>query len=235
MTAYRLHSEPGTVAILEKIRRGEIGDPRIFSAVFGFSIGAANHRLDARHWGGPLQDVGVYCVNAARHVFGAEPTEAIAMKSHGADPRFAEVEEMLSATLRFPGGRMASFTVSFGAHDVDSYRVIGTEGEMTVEPGFRFEFAKRLRLVRGTTVTEEAFPDVDNFSGQAAYFSDCILNGERPEPDGAEGLADVAILRAIEAAATTGQAQKIDLPPRPGHPVPGMVREFAKTDRRLLL
>jgi hypothetical protein len=34
MTAYRLHNEPGTVELL--IRSGEIGDPRIFSAVFSF-------------------------------------------------------------------------------------------------------------------------------------------------------------------------------------------------------
>jgi len=234
MTAYRLHSEPGTIAILEKIRRGEIGDPRIFSSVFTFNIAAGNHRLDPHHWGGPLQDIGVYCVNAVRHVFGCEPTEVIAMKSHGSDPRFAEVEEMLSVTLRFPGDRLANFTVSFGSQDVDVYRVVGTEGEIVAEPGFRFQFAKRVRLTRGATVSEETFPDVDEFAGQAAYFSDCILKGERPEPDGAEGLADVAIMRAIEEAAATGQRQRIDLPPRPRHPVPAMARELPRTDRRLV-
>ncbi len=165
MTAYRLHSEPGTVEVIEKVRRGEIGNPRVFSAILGFNIPATNHRLEASHWGGPLQDIGVYCINAARHIFGAEPTEAIAMKSQGDDPRFREVEEMLSVTLRFPGGRLANFIVSFGMHNVDCYRVIGTEGEIAVEPGFGFVLAKRLRLTRGETSAEEAFPDVDNFAG----------------------------------------------------------------------
>jgi hypothetical protein len=36
MTAYRLHNEPGTVAALELIRRGEIGVPRMFASVFSF-------------------------------------------------------------------------------------------------------------------------------------------------------------------------------------------------------
>jgi predicted dehydrogenase len=69
MTAYRLHNEPGTLAVLDHIRNGAIGTPLIFQAIFSFQMASGNHRLRAEHWGGPLQDVGVYCVNAARHVF----------------------------------------------------------------------------------------------------------------------------------------------------------------------
>jgi predicted dehydrogenase len=83
MTAYRLHNEPGTVEVLERIRSGEIGDPRIFAAVFSFVASPHNHRLKAAYWGGPLQDIGVYCLNAARHIFAAEPIEAVAVRSFG--------------------------------------------------------------------------------------------------------------------------------------------------------
>lgn len=75
MTAYRLHSEPGTVEALERIRQGEIGEPRIFNSILSFRIQPENHRLQSSLWGGPLQDLGVYCINAARHLFEAEPTE----------------------------------------------------------------------------------------------------------------------------------------------------------------
>lgn len=67
MTAYRLHTEPGTLAVLDHINRGYIGTPLIFQSIFSFQMAPGNHRLHAEHWGGPLQDVGVYCVNAARH------------------------------------------------------------------------------------------------------------------------------------------------------------------------
>lgn len=83
MTAYRLHSESGTIDVIERVRRGEIGEPRIFTALFSFQSSQDNHRLRAIHWGGPLQDIGVYCLNAARHVFGAEPVEVIAMQTIG--------------------------------------------------------------------------------------------------------------------------------------------------------
>lgn len=57
MTAYRLHNEPGTIAVLEKIRAGAIGRPLFFQSVFGFQAKPGNHRLKAEHWGGPLQDM----------------------------------------------------------------------------------------------------------------------------------------------------------------------------------
>jgi len=237
MTAYRLHNEPGTLEVLDMIRRGDIGDPRFFTSVFSFQAGVGNHRLKPEHWGGPLQDIGVYCLNAARHVFASEPVEAMAMTGDGGgDPRFAEVEETISASLRFPGGRIAHFIASFGGDGLDMYRVVGSSGEIEVRPGFSFETATELRLSRGgKLMVEKTFPQVDQFSGQTAYFSDCILKGIRPEADGEEGLADVRALLAIERAARSATSQLIASPPRPVHPTAAMMRSFPPVTRRLML
>ena len=234
MTAYRLHHEPGTVEVLERIRSGTIGDPRLYTSIFSFQAAPDNHRLRAEHWGGPLQDIGVYCINAARHVFSAEPVEAIAIKCHGDDPRFTEVEETITAILRFPGDRIAQFSASFGVAEIDMYRVIGTEGEITLEPGFRFETATQMRIRQGSEVSKQSFPQIDHFGAQTAYFADCILSGTRPEADGEEGLADVRVLRAIERAAQTGLPQRIESPARTQHPTPDMIRLIPITDRRLV-
>lgn len=236
MTAYRLHNEPGTVELLETIRRGEIGTPRLFSSVFTQQVSATNHRLKAEHWGGPMPDMGVYCLNAARHVFGAEPVEIMAMKASGDDSRFDDVEEAMSATLRFPGGALAVFTASFGTDPVDGFTVAGTEGEIEMRPAFGFKDPTHM-LVRkdGKVVREEHFEHTDHFGGQTEYFSDCIVRGERPESDGEEGLADVAALLAMEDAVRTGQPQTLDLAARPRHPTPDIVRRVPVTDRRLVL
>ncbi len=45
ITAYRLHNEPGTVGVLEKIRKGAIGQLLFFQSVFGFQTEIGNHRL----------------------------------------------------------------------------------------------------------------------------------------------------------------------------------------------
>jgi len=236
MTAYRLHTEPGTIAAMELVRSGAIGEPRMFSSVFSFQSDPRNHRLQAAHWGGPLQDLGVYCINAARHLFASEPVEVMAMTGRGGnDPRFAEIEETFAATLRFPGGRMANFLVSFGADMAEFYTVHGSKGTLEASPGYRFETARRLVLTVDGKSTEQDFPHVDNFSGQTAYFSDCILNRVRPEADGEDGLADVAIMRALEEAARTGRPQPVSLPSRDRHPGADTLRPFPHAKRRLLV
>ena len=236
MTAYRLHHEPGTVAVLEHIRANSIGRPLLFQSIFSFQSPLENHRLKAAAWGGPLQDVGVYCINAARHIFAEEPIEAIAMAHRPAgDPRFGEVDATVAAMLRFPSGGLAQFIASFGAAAVDNYRVVGTSGDLELDPGFRFETATRLRLRRDGNTVETQFPQIDHFGAQVAYFSDCIRTGTPPEADGEEGLADLRVLRAIEKAASTSIPQSISSPARSRHPDPAMVRLVPVTNRRLVL
>lgn len=236
MTAYRLHNEPGTLALIEKIRGGAIGRPLFFQSLFGFQSVLGNHRLRAQHWGGPLQDLGVYCVNAARHVFAEEPVEATAtLHQPGDDPRFAEIEASIAATLRFPSGGIAQFIASFGSAQIDAYRVVGTEGDVELDPGYRFETATRMRLRRDGRIEETPFERVDHFAGQIAYFSDCIASGTPPVADGEEGLADMRVLLAIEQAARTGRPVAIANPARARYAGADLARARPVTEHRLLL
>ncbi len=235
MTAYRLHTHPGTLQVLDLVRSGAIGDPRYFSSCFSFNMGPGNHRLLAEHWGGPLQDIGVYCINAVRQLFADEPTEATAMRSVGTDDRFAEVEEMIAATLRFPKGRIGQFIASFGADESDSYQIFGSTGQIEVKGGYRFDVPMTYRMSANGKITEKSFPLCDHFSAQTAYFSDCITKNTRPEPDGEEGLADMRVMLAIEKAAQTGIPQKISSPPRNSRPIPSMGKQFPPVDHRLML
>jgi predicted dehydrogenase len=236
MTSYRLHNEAGTVAALDAIRDGRIGDPRHFSAHFSFQAALGNHRLNAGHWGGPLQDIGIYCVNAARHVFASEPVEAVAMTTRPADdPRFSEIDEAVAVTLRFPDNRLAQFYCSFGAAAIDTYRVVGTEGVLTMDPGFRFETPTRMVLNTKCGNETIQFLHGDHFGGQIRYFSECIQKGVAPIADGEEGLADLRALLAIEAAAKSGLPQAISTPQRNRHPTEDIVRTVRHTERRLKL
>jgi predicted dehydrogenase len=235
-TAYRLHTDEATLKVAALIRNGAIGDPRHFTCSFSFQIGAGNHRLLAKHWGGALQDIGVYCINAARQVFAAEPVEVAAMDSMGeGDDRFTEVPATVSALLRFAKGRIASFTCSFGADVTDTFTIVGSEGQITLTNAFRFEVPRSFELRKGDKVERHDFPLTDNFSGQTAYFSDCILNKTKPEPDGDEGLADMMIMLAIEEAARSGTSQKLNIPARPAYATMQQMRSFPPVTRRLVL
>jgi predicted dehydrogenase len=205
MIAYRLHFDSATLRTLETVRSGRIGEPRAFGSLFTMQVRDENIRLERELGGGPLYDIGIYCINAARHALGAEPLEVVGASFTGADPRFAEVEESFSAILRFPGDRVATFTCSFGASDISSYRIVGTKGDVHVEPAYEYQEGLTLRTRTNGRTRTQRFEKRDQFAPELLYFSDCILEDREPEPSGLEGLIDVHIIRALYESARTGQ------------------------------
>jgi predicted dehydrogenase len=236
MTAYRLHHDPATLTFYDRIWRGDIGDVRFFSSVFSFNADQGNHRLKAEHWGGPLQDLGVYCINAARHVFQDEPIAVTAVKSQGdQDTRFTEIEETYAVTLTFPRGRIAQFIASFGADQTDVMTVVGTKGALEMSPGYQFQYGYSIKHRIGMDIVETPFDQVDHFGGQVAYFSDCIISKIEPESNGQEGLLDMEIMIAVERAAATGKSVALNLERRDRRPHLENARAIPITQKRLVL
>ncbi|HEY8088340.1 MAG TPA: Gfo/Idh/MocA family oxidoreductase [Polyangiaceae bacterium] len=210
MIAYRLHFERGTLATLERVRAGEIGEPRIFSSVFSHQVEEGGIRTEAAQGGGALLDMGVYCVNAARHLFGSEPTGVVAAQGRGHDVRSREVDEWTSALLEFPGGRIAQLSASQGAADVSEYRIVGTRGDILLDPAYDYTTALEASVTVGERTTTHSFPRRDQFAPELLRFSEAILEGS-PEPSGMEGLCDLRVIDAIRRAARTGR--RVSLPP----------------------
>ncbi|AKI99130.1 putative dehydrogenase [Archangium gephyra] len=209
MTAYRLHFESTNLAAMEAVRKGRIGEPRLFSSSFSFQIDAPNIRVEADKGGGVLWDIGVYCVNAARYLFRAEPEEVFAFKARGKDARFAETEEAVSAVLRFPDDRLASFNVSFGTAATGTYQLVGTKGSLRLENAYDYKGKMTLELeTKGKK--KRTLPARDQIGPEISYFSDCILHGREVEPSGWEGLADVRIIRALYESAETGRPVRLE-------------------------
>jgi predicted dehydrogenase len=115
MIAYRLHFEAANLKAIEVAKSGKLGDPRIFDSAFSQQVVADNIRVTeaVEKGGGPVYDMGVYCINAARYLFQAEPTSVLAFSANNGDKRFKLVEEMTSVMMGFPDERLATFTCSF--------------------------------------------------------------------------------------------------------------------------
>ena len=226
MLAYRLHFEEGTVAALEVVQSGEIGEPKLFDAVFSQQVAPGNHRTKSELWAGPIPDMGPYPINAARQLFRAEPTEVMAWSARSGEARFAEIEETVSVILRFPDEKLATFTLCYGGASVNAYRVVGSKGDIAVEPGFTWGKPLRHRVTVDGKTREKSFPPTDQFGGELKYFSDCILNDTHPEPDGEEGLADVRVCLAIEEALRTGLPQRIEPLTRKARPIRDQVQSL---------
>jgi glucose-fructose oxidoreductase len=141
--------------------------------------------------------MGVYCINAARYLFRSEPLEVCALAASKDEQRFERVEEMVSAVLRFPGERLATFTCSFGAADGSRYKLIGSKGILQADPAYQYAEGTRLEVTINGKRKTRSFPKRDQFAAELTYFSNCILQDKQPEPSGLEGLADVHIIEAI--------------------------------------
>ena len=209
MIAYRLHFEAATLEAVRLVRAGEIGDPRLFSSVMTQRVSTDNHKARGGFWAGPVADMGPYPINVARSLFGTEPVEVMALGTRNPDLAF-DFHDTVSMTLRFPGERLAQITVSYGASSADQYRMVGTQGDLEVAPGFALTSPLRHRLRAGERRSDREFPRCDQFSGQVRYFSDCILGDRDPEPDGEEGWADMRVIAAVERALETGQRQGLE-------------------------
>ena len=64
-------------------------------------------------------------------------------------------------------------------------------------------------IKRGAREKRKTFPKGDQFAAEMDYFSQCVLKNRQPEPSGAEGLADIRIIRAIDEAARRGRSVKL--------------------------
>ena len=222
MVAYRLHFERANLEAAEIARSGRLGTPRLFTSTFCTPVEPGNVRVRRETGGGVLWDIGIYCINAARALFRAEPVEVQASVAG----RIDEVEESASAVLRFADDRIAAFTASFGAAKVSEYRLAGDKGDLAVEPAYEYAQALRHRLTLGGETRERRFARRDQFAPELLYFSDCILQNRQPEPGADEGLADVRIIRALYRSAETGRP--VELPPFEKRERPSLEQEIRR-------
>lgn len=214
MVAYRLHFEPGTLKAIERVRDGEIGTVRMFNSTFSQPVSGQNHRAKNGFWAGPVPDMGPYPINAVRNLFGAEPIEVFATGVCTDPERFRDnagkpFDDTVAVTLKFESERVASFVLSYNGGDVDDFRVVGATGDLYSNPAYQVGSAIEHEVTIRKKKSSESFRKTDHFGGELKYFSDCILKGANPEPDGEEGLLDVRVIAAIEQALLTGQVQHL--------------------------
>jgi predicted dehydrogenase len=217
MVAYRLHFDRANLEAVEVVRCGHLGNPRAFNSVFSQNVIAGNVRLmPVADGGGPVYDMGIYCINAARYLFRAEPIEVVARAASSSDPRFRDSPEMVTATLRFPGERLATFTCSFGAADSSRFEVLGDRGRLVMEPAFEYATELRYEVEKGGEIeSAHRVRKHDQFGAEIEYFAQAILEDRDVEPGGHEGLADVQIIRAIHRSIELGRALELVVqPPR---------------------
>ncbi len=201
---YRLHFEPFNKEVMRLGQQKLLGDIRFMQTNFGFSIGDPTQwRLKKEYaGGGPLMDVGIYCVQASRYTTGEEPLWVTAQFGPVTDKKvFTSVEESISWQMEFPGGAVCNGFTSYRSN-IEQLYVSATKGWMQLSPAYGYGPLKgktnqgelKLPIVHHQTVMLEGI------------CKEFIETGKFPSHiSGEEGLKDVKILMSIYEAARTGK------------------------------
>ncbi len=205
MIAYRKYFEPGSVALKKLVSSGKLGRLRHMFSSYTEIVDPGK----ARTWqlnqklagGGSLMDIGIYCVNSMRWVAGNSPIDATAYRWTDAPKRFSQVEDSIAFRLTHPDGFVCHGASSYSSMAASFLQVHGDQGWAALNPAFAFEEERRLfGKIRGRWF-EQKFKVIDEFALELNAFAESIHRGSDPEPDGMEGLRDLATIEAIYRSA----------------------------------
>ncbi|HSI06388.1 MAG TPA: Gfo/Idh/MocA family oxidoreductase, partial [Myxococcota bacterium] len=214
MIAYRLHYEPYNRKVMEMCATRELGAIKTFSSSHCMQVKAPNIRLSKPLGGGPVGDIGIYSIQAARYVTREEPTAVTAMAySSPGDQRFREVPESVAFTMLFPSGTMAHCDCSFAAGASRRYRVHCADGFIDLDPAFSYR-GLRLSVARKDAAGSESRTSIELESGnqfalELDHFAQAILDDSAVRTPGEEGLKDMRVIAAIDEAVKTGKTVRL--------------------------
>ena len=136
LEAFAYRFAPQTLAVMQAVKGGELGEVRLYRGSFGFLLGNPDDfRWDPAMGGGSLYDVGCYPVNLARLLLG-EPLGV------SAQARFTQrsVDTALSGLLDYgPSGALVSIDSAFDWAPGDMIgrcEIVGSGGHLELERAF---------------------------------------------------------------------------------------------------
>ncbi|MBY0796023.1 Gfo/Idh/MocA family protein [Corynebacterium parakroppenstedtii] len=241
MLAYRMHTDPFMIDLVELVRSGKLGDARYFTSQFSHTINPENHRANHGFWGGPVPDLGVYPLNMVRNLYEEEPTTVYAIGGHH-EGTGLDTTPTVSISLGFDSGRTAQFTASYSTSSAEGFTLAASKGTVVSPSSYMWGEGSDLHATvsladkegSGTDTTHEWHYDAkDQFAGETRYFLTCVRENKQPEPDGEEALLDIRVCEAVKESLETGrpvsleprtrerrisadEAQEIPAPSKPG-------------------
>jgi len=201
---YRLHFDPFNLEMMRLASEKKYGTVKRISASHGLSS-AQGWRLDKElAGGGPLMDVGIYCVNAGRYITNLEPIAVHATEGQKKDKKkFASIEESLTWKMEYANGVIAECSCSYSQYG-NHLRVEAENGWFEIAPSFSYSGLKGK--------TPDGKMDIRPINQQAAQMDDFALAiiDKRPTPvPGEMGRQDMKIIEAIYRSMETGQRVEI--------------------------
>jgi predicted dehydrogenase len=206
MEAFMYRHHPSWVAVRELVASGRIGTLSAVQSWFGFyNDDPANIRNIREFGGGALYDVGCYCVNLSRMLFGGEPVrvEASVVRDGGDG-----VDTLTTGVLEFENG-LASFGCSIRTETDQRVHLYGTEGRISIGIPFNIppDRPTQVFVTQGgdppvAPATETlTFETKDPYAAEAERFAEAILDGLPTPVPPDDAVANLRVIERIFASA----------------------------------
>jgi xylose dehydrogenase (NAD/NADP) len=196
---YRFH--PQIVWSLAQVRAGIIGPVRLVRSSFSFDIRSRPQdiRIQSELAGGSLMDVGCYCVNLCRAVYGHVP-QAVASRVHVERP--GGVDMATNAVLDYGEGCFGLIDCSFELPSRQIAEIVGETGIITIPvPFLPGNMEAVVFLTRNGQMSEQKFGRVDQYRLEVEHFAECIRTNREPIRLLSETLDNMATIEAIYQSA----------------------------------
>jgi len=200
---YRLHFDPFHQRVME------LGQKQVYGKVQHINTtnsGNQTHgspdiwRLDRElSGGGPLMDMGIYCVQAACYTTGKTPVAVTARFGEVTNSKyFSEVEQSINWQMDFGDGVIAECNSSY-AESKDMLEAKAEKGWWKLGPSYGYE-GKKGETSSGKMDLPNVYEQALQMDGQAESFR----KNQPSITPGEMGLRDVKILMAIYESARAG-------------------------------
>ncbi|MEP6831502.1 MAG: Gfo/Idh/MocA family oxidoreductase [Rhizomicrobium sp.] len=189
---------------------GTIGDAQLIRVVFAYwNVDPQDICNKMETGGGGLYDIGCYAIAAARFLFGAEPTRAIATIDR--DPQF-KVDRLASGLIDFADGRQLVFSSATQIAARQSVEILGSKGRILIPVPFNVDPATPTEIViddardlYGGGARTERFAPCDQYTLQGDAVSVAIRSGAPFDYPVADAVANMRILDLLMLSETSGR------------------------------
>lgn len=212
MVAYRMQTEPAVRWARDLVQTGFIGEPvhvhsHLSQRLLEMIPNPDQWRLDPdlTGYGTSVMDLGPYPVNTTRFILDEDPIRVTAQAGSTGEAFDDVPDETAAFVLTYPNNCFAACTVSQNAAQSSRLSIVGLEGELTIEPAFFPHHPREVTVARSGTTASYEVEMVDQMLEEFEYFADCVLSGRSPVPDGAHGVTDMRIIKAIYDSAESNE------------------------------
>jgi predicted dehydrogenase len=197
---YRLH--PTWEAVTSLVASGRIGELKTVQSWFSyFNDDPGDIRNLVETGGGALYDIGCYCVNLSRMLFGAEPERVGGSVLR--DPVMG-IDVLTSGILDF-GDVVATFTCSTRAEPDQRVHIYGTDGRISIEIPFNIPPDRPTRVfvtaggdppVRPETEVL-TFDPANEYTIQAERFAAAVLDGGQVPIPPSDAVGNLRVIEEL--------------------------------------